>query len=156
MKKWIAILIVVAAMGVGGYKFGINYLSDKMIDQVLSQSEVDKLLQDNDIQQAIREQIGEHGSEQSTGQGLANDSPATQDHSANDSAAKLSFSSKEEALSFLLTKFSMSELARFASKAQNGTAEEKKAIQAEMMSRLTPEELQALKIIGLTELSNRQ
>jgi hypothetical protein len=66
------------------------------------------------------------------------------------------FSSREEAMKFLLSKFSMSELTEFAKKAEGGlTPEEKVEIKAAITKRLTPEEYNALKVYAFIELSKR-
>jgi hypothetical protein len=66
------------------------------------------------------------------------------------------FGSREEAMKFLLSKFSMSELMGFAKKAQGGlTPEEKAEIKEAITKRLTPEEYNALKVYAFIELSKR-
>jgi hypothetical protein len=70
--------------------------------------------------------------------------------------SKLMFASREEAMKFLLSKFSMSELTEFAKKAEGGlTPEEKAEIKAAITKRLTPEEYNALKVYAFIELSKR-
>jgi PncC family amidohydrolase len=69
----------------------------------------------------------------------------------------LVFNTAEEALQFLLTKFSRAELNGFIAMAEDGiTPEEKSQVKAALLSRLTAEEYQALKVIALIELEKRQ
>lgn len=69
----------------------------------------------------------------------------------------LVFNTAEEALQFLLTKFSRAELNGFIAMAEDGiTTEEKNQVKAALLSRLTAEEYQALKVIALIELEKRQ
>lgn len=172
MKKGIVALVIIAILGFGAYKVGMNYMSKKMIDQVteqvLSKEEIEKMMQDPDIQQTLQEQIGEQGLQKIQLQvegGAPKEPAAHQTESQQGTGAKTEssvpseknkrvFSSREEALSFLLSKFSMNELKGFAAKAQGGlTSEEKIEIKSELMSRISPEEFEALKVLGLIELS---
>ncbi|UQD53489.1 hypothetical protein C0971_16775 [Bacillus methanolicus] len=69
---------------------------------------------------------------------------------------QLMFRSREEAIKFLLSKFSMSELTEFARMAEGGlTPEEKAKIKEAITKRLTPEEYNALKVYAFIELSKR-
>ena len=69
----------------------------------------------------------------------------------------LHFNSRSEAMKFLLSKFSMSELSAFAKKAEGGvTPEEKAEIKSTVLGRLSAEEYNALKVFAVIEVSNRQ
>lgn len=176
MKKWIIGIVILAVLGGAGYKVGMNYASEKMInqvaEQVLTKDEVNQLLNDPAVQQSIKEQAGTEALAQlqqqigttkqsSTGQTVdaapqseASSSPKTAGSNQENSVA---FTSKEEALKFLLSKFTMEELKGFAGQAQGGlTAEEKASIKSELLSRISPEEYQALKVLGLIELSKQK
>lgn len=177
MKKWIIGIGILAVLGVAGYKVGMNYASEKMInqvaEQVLTKDEVNQLLHDPAIQQSIKEQAGTETLAQlqqqigSTEQVEAKQKTETTSTPASPSSEKLdstpskgqtaAFKTKEEALKFLLAKFSMEELKGFAGQAQGGlTAEEKAAIKSELLSRISPDEFQALKVLGLIELSKQK
>ncbi|MEH7076471.1 hypothetical protein [Neobacillus drentensis] len=68
----------------------------------------------------------------------------------------LHFNSRSEAMKFLLSKFSMSELSAFAKKAEGGvTPEEKAEIKSAVLGRLSAEEYNALKVFALVEASKR-
>ncbi|MEW9667556.1 hypothetical protein [Ammoniphilus sp. 3BR4] len=169
MKKWLISLGILVILGFAGYKIGMNYVSEKMMDQVsqevLTPEEVKKLLDDPAIQQAIEQQGGTDAfgqlkeaapvpapGEEATQAGK--EQPAV---SQPASSAALTFATKEEAMKFLLTKFTMSELTNLASMTQGGlTSEEKEELKSTLLSRLSPEEFQALKVLGLIELSKNQ
>lgn len=180
MKKWIIGIGILAVLGIAGYKVGMNYASEKMINQVaeqiLTQDEVNQLLNDPAIQQSIKEQAGtkalaqlqqQIGSTVQTPSGQTVDSGQTPETTASPSPEQagpspsketaVAFTTKEEALTFLLAKFTMEELKGFAGQAQGGlTADEKASIKAELLSRISPEEFQALKVLGLIELSKQK
>ncbi|RXT15038.1 hypothetical protein [Ammoniphilus sp. CFH 90114] len=167
MKKWIISIGALAILGFAGYKIGMNYVSEKMMDQVtqevLTPNEVKQLLDDPVIQQAIEEHGGTQALEQMKKQAPASvpEAPVVgQEQPAISKPASASpsllFSTREEAMKFLLTKFTLNELSSLASKAQGGlTSEEKEEIKQTLLSRLSPEEFQALKILGLIELSKK-
>lgn len=68
----------------------------------------------------------------------------------------LHFNSRSEAMKFLLSKFSMSELSAFAKKAEGGvTPEEKAEIKSAVLGRLSADEYNALKVFALVEASKR-
>lgn len=69
----------------------------------------------------------------------------------------LQFSSDQEVMKFLLSKFSMAELSEFAKKAQGGvTAQEKEEIKNSVLGRLTTEEYNAVKVFAVLEISKGQ
>ncbi len=71
--------------------------------------------------------------------------------------AGLHFNSNAEVMKFLLSKFSMGELSALAKKAQGGvTAHEKAEIKSTVLSRLSTEEYNALKVYAVVEASKRQ
>lgn len=185
MKKWIIGIGILAVLGVAGYKAGMNYASEKMInqvaEQVLTKDEVNELLHDPAIQQSIKEQAGTEAlaqlqkqignTEQSSlgqaastvGQVAPNDNKTESASTPGKSVTEppkehtVAFTTKEEALKFLLAKFTMDELKGFAGQAQGGiTTEEKAAIKSELLSRISPDEFQALKVLGLIELSKQK
>ncbi|WP_336776287.1 hypothetical protein [Paenibacillus sp. MMO-58] len=63
---------------------------------------------------------------------------------------------KDEAAQLLLSKFSMKELTGLADKAKDGlTPEEKQSIKETLLSRLSPEEFNSVKIVALMEVMKR-
>jgi len=180
--KWIlGSVVCLAVLGLIGYKWAISYASDRLVEQVtkdmFTDDEVNELMKEPAIQKALEEQLGavksptdlatdSAGASQEAGQSSP-DTPApsgSKDGSGGSTSASTvekqgqhPFSDKEEALKFLLTRFSMSELKEFVSMASGGvTAEEKKEIKEALLGRLSPEEFQALKVLGLIELKKRQ
>lgn len=68
--------------------------------------------------------------------------------------SNLKFTSRDQVMKFLLSKFTMNELLAYADKAKGGlTPEVKSEIQAAVMQRLTAEEYEALKLYAIIELS---
>ncbi|MEH7306819.1 hypothetical protein [Neobacillus drentensis] len=69
----------------------------------------------------------------------------------------LQFSSNQEVMKFLLSKFSMGELSALAKKAQGGVSvQEKEEIKSTVLGRLSTEEYNALKVYAAITLSKRQ
>lgn len=163
MKKFVLALIVISILTAVVYKVGIKYASDAAINQIADQvspDEINELMEDPAVQKTIQEQLGS---------GVPQDwrkeqpDPATIPDTAinnvplTETGNQLVFTTKEEAFKFLLTKFSMSELSGFIAMAEGGVnTEEKNQVKSVLMSRLTPEEYKALKVIGLIELQKRQ
>lgn len=169
MKKFLFAFMIILIVIAVGYKLGLKYGSEAVIDkianQVLSKDEIDQLIEDPQVQKTIEAQLGA-GALQSLRKaqphtGAVPDTvPNTSDANnlpPTDTNSQLVFTTTEEALKFLLTKFSMSELNGFIKMADGGvTAAEKNQIKSALMARLTPEEYQALKVLGLIELQKRQ
>jgi len=173
MKKLLFALIIILIVIAGGYKLGLKYGSevviDKIANQVLSKDEIDQLIEDPKVQKTIEEQLGagalQNLRKQQPNTGTVPDAvpdavpnaPDASDLPQTGTNSQLVFATTEEALKFLLTKFSMSELNGFIKMADGGvTTAEKNQIKSALMSRLTPEEYQALKVLGLIELQKRQ
>ncbi|TEB08163.1 hypothetical protein Psch_01718 [Pelotomaculum schinkii] len=169
MKKLLFALIIILIVIAGVYKIGMQYGSevviDKIANQVLSKDEIDQLIEDPKVQKTIEEQLGAGAlqnlrKEQSNNGTVPDAVPNAPDASnlpQTGTNSQLVFATPEEALKFLLTKFSMSELNGFIKMADGGvTTAEKNQIKSALMSRLTPEEYQALKVLGLIELQKRQ
>ncbi|WP_134700303.1 hypothetical protein [Ammoniphilus sp. YIM 78166] len=163
MKKWLISIAILGGLGYFGYQYAMSYLSDRMMDQVtqeiLTPNEVQQLLENPVIQEAIKQYGGSAALEN-----LQKQTPTTEEKgttapsvSPEPGAAQPVFSSREEAMKFLLTKFTMAELMDLAALAQGGlTAEKQAQLKDDLLSRLTPEEFQALKVFGLIELSRKQ
>jgi hypothetical protein len=152
MKKWIitmSILLIIGTAGYTAYKFFMNMVAEKLIDhvtqQVLTEEDVEALLQDPQVQQIINEQLGEG----SVASGEIGDSADPEKSNIPQT--------KEEALQLVLVKYSVTEIKDIVTKAQGGiTSEEEAEIKATLMKRLSEEEIQALKVIGVVELIRRQ
>ena len=214
VKKFAVALIVVLVLAAAGYKFGLKYVSEavinKVANEVLTGEEIDKLVQDPQVKKILEERLGteafgellkrqpgagagagaapgtgqgtglgpqsgaatgngngpEGGSGTGTGTGAGSitgnqNVPGTGNNSkpseGKGKGGGLVFNTAEEALQFLLTKFSRAELNGFIAMAEDGiTPEEKSQVKAALLSRLTAEEYQALKVIALIELEKRQ
>ena len=204
VKKFAVALIVVLVLAAAGYKFGLKYVSEavinKVANEVLTGEEIDKLVQDPQVKKILEERLGteafgellkrqpgagagaapgggpetglgsQNGAapESGSGSGTGNTAgsitgnqnvPGTGNNSkpSGGKGGGLVFNTAEEALQFLLTKFSRAELNGFIAMAEDGiTPEEKSQVKAALLSRLTAEEYQALKVIALIELEKRQ
>jgi hypothetical protein len=204
VKKFAVALIVVLVLAAAGYKFGLKYVSEavinKVANEVLTGEEIDKLVQDPQVKKILEERLGteafgellkrqpgagagaapgggpetglgsQNGAapESGSGSGTGNTAgsitgnqnvPGTGNNSkpSGGKGSGLVFNTAEEALQFLLTKFSRAELNGFIAMAEDGiTPEEKSQVKAALLSRLTAEEYQALKVIALIELEKRQ
>lgn len=204
VKKIAVALIVVLILVAAGYKFGLKYVSEAVINKVASEvlttEEIDKLVQDPQVKKILEDRLGteafgellkrqpgagagaapgggpetglgsQNGAapESGSGSGTGNTAgsitgnqnvPGTGNNSkpSGGKGSGLVFNTAEEALQFLLTKFSRAELNGFIAMAEDGiTPEEKSQVKAALLSRLTAEEYQALKVIALIELEKRQ
>ncbi len=169
MKRLLIAFIIILIVIAGGYKLGLKYGSevviDKIANQVLSKDEIDQLIEDPKVQKTIEEQLGagalQNLRKEQPNTGAVPDAVPNAPDASNlpqtGTNSQLVFATPEEALKFLLTKFSMSELNGFIKMADGGvTTAEKNQIKSALMSRLTPEEYQALKVLGLIELQKRQ
>ncbi len=163
MKKWLISIVILGGLGYFGYQYTMSYLSDRMMDQVaqeiLNPDEVQELLKNPEIQEAIKKYGGSDALESLQKQAPMTEEKLTRAPSASPESGAVQpvFSSREEAMKFLLTKFTMAELMDLAALAQGGlTAEKQAQVKNDLLSRLTPEEFQALKVFGLIELSRKQ
>ena len=158
---------LVAVGGFFGYKAGLDYASDKLVDQVakqvLTENEIENLLKDPEVRRLVEQGIdttaiatttptpeSESGGASGTTGALQESQPTEVQHQ------QPMFADKQEALQFLLSKFSMTEIREVMGMASGGlTEEEKEEIKALLLSRLTPEEYQALLITGLIEMKKQ-
>ncbi|BAQ11770.1 hypothetical protein OXB_3301 [Bacillus sp. OxB-1] len=141
MKKLLKILIVfvilVIAIGWGVYYFGTKLIADQVMDQVTVE------LENSGQLEVIKQEV-------------QNDPQlkAMLDEGKDAENAKLPFHTKEEAVRVLLKKFDLAEIQELQSKASTGlTVEEKQELLNKMESRLTEEELLALKVLAYKELA---
>ncbi|PLR80761.1 hypothetical protein CVD25_08310 [Bacillus canaveralius] len=141
MKKLILLLLIVGGLGTAGflgYNAFMGMASDKVMEQVansISEEDVNQLVQDPSIQQLIGENAD----------------------LANIDTSNLPFSTKEEALKTITKEFSVKEITDITSTISDGiTADEQTELLETVQSRLTEEELAALKIIAVKEALKNQ
>ena len=93
--------------------------------------------------------VEDKASQKATSTGNSSSSkPTTTNH-----GSKLKFTSRDQVMKFLLSKFTMNELLAFANKAKGGlTPQVKSEIQTAVLNRLTTEEYEALKLYAIIEL----
>ncbi|ACV64676.1 hypothetical protein Dtox_3983 [Desulfofarcimen acetoxidans DSM 771] len=166
MKKWLLILTVLLVVGLAGYKFVMSFAADKMIDGIensmLAKEDIEKLKMNPEIEkqmEAIQNNSLPSLAENQNGAAEDNQNLQNNNSAAGQTPGKgnLMFADKDEALKFVLTKFTMGELTSLAQKAQGGlTGQEKAEIKSVLMQRLTPGEFQALKAMALKELAKRK
>jgi hypothetical protein len=63
MRKWLIGIVIVAILGFVGYKVGMNYVSNKVMDkiqgQIVSPQDVEEMKKDPEIQQIIKDNFSE-------------------------------------------------------------------------------------------------
>jgi hypothetical protein len=129
-------IVVIIALGVGVYYFGTNLIADKMMTQVSAELETSGQLEQ------IRQEVATNPQLQSF-----------IEEGKNVDSKTLPFQTKEQATRVLMKKFSINELADIQQKAQSGmTYEEQQQWLTKIQSRLTEEELLALKVLAYKEL----
>ncbi|OIJ15507.1 hypothetical protein BKP35_00490 [Anaerobacillus arseniciselenatis] len=143
MKKIILSLIIlgfISVAGYYGYNHAISYTSDQMIEHVvndlLDEQIVEQLLSDPKIEELVQELVSQESKKTSS-----------------EKLEELPFTTKEEGVKVVLSKFSIGEITAIASQAQSGlTVEQQMEIADQFTERLTEEEIEALMIIGVAEL----
>ncbi|MEO2076647.1 MAG: hypothetical protein ABGX20_14855 [Bacillus sp. (in: firmicutes)] len=177
-------LLVLLMLGVVGYQVVMNLASEKVVEEVSKQipkEDIQSLLTEPGIQQMIEDEVGADKKEQilskysvestensplvasksntttevkQTTSQKSGTSTKSNGGKTTSSSSKLKFTSRDQVMSFLLSKFTMNELMSYANAAKGGVTPEKKAeIKATVMQRLTPEEYEALKVYAILELS---
>ncbi|MCI2254162.1 hypothetical protein L2D08_07275 [Domibacillus sp. PGB-M46] len=135
-KLFIGLALLVALLGAGLYYFGTKIASDKIMDEVAQQIE-----NSGEVEQ-IKQQI--------------NNNPELKklvEEGANADTSSLPFTTKEEAAREMVKKFSPGELKDIQSTVKGGLTEEKKqALLETLQSKLTEDEIQALKVLAYKEL----
>lgn len=134
IKIIIVLLLAFAIIGYGVYYFGTNMASEKLMETVTSElensGEIEKIKQvietDPELQSFINEVESTDTSE-------------------------LPFSTKEEATRVLINKIGIGELNEIRVQVQDGTVSKEEILQ-EVQSKLTEEEILALKVIAYKEL----
>ncbi|MFE1242988.1 hypothetical protein ACFW35_02560 [Fictibacillus sp. NPDC058756] len=137
MWKWlVGIVIGLIVFGVGAYYFFMDYAAEKVMEQVsttlvANEEEVNKLLEDPEIKKYLED--------------------------GEEAPANLPFTTKEEAVKVVSKKYSVNEMVEMRDKVREGlTSEEKEEIYKDLQTKLTEEELHALKVVALKELKKNQ
>ncbi|MEQ2526811.1 hypothetical protein WMO40_08870 [Bacillaceae bacterium CLA-AA-H227] len=127
-------IVVLGLIGYGIYYFGTNWASEKLMDEMTSELETSGQMEE--IKQVIESD------------------PELQsfiEEAKNADTSELPFTTKEEATRALINKIGISELNEIRVQAQEGTASKEEILQ-EVQSKLTEEEMLALKVIAYKEL----
>lgn len=139
--KFLKILFsTVVVIGIAGfllYFFGTKLIADQVMDQVAVE-------------------LNNSGQLESIKQEIQNDPQLLEfiEEGKNVDSSTLPFQTKEQAVRVLVKKFNVSELQELQSKAKSGlTAEEKQQLFNEIESKLTDEEMLALKVLAYKELA---
>ena len=139
LKVFLSTLIFIAVAGIAIYFIGTKLIADQVIDQVAME------LNDSGQLESIKQEIKKDPQLQ-----------AIIEEGKDVDSSTLPFHTKEEAVRVLMKKFSINEIKEFQSKAQsNLTADEKQQLFKEIESKLTDEELLALKVLVYRELEQQ-
>ncbi|MGG0670684.1 hypothetical protein ABE073_19380 [Lederbergia citrisecunda] len=135
-KFLVGTVIVLALIAFGVYHFGTKYIADEVMGQVAAELDASGELEN------IKKEV-------------QNDPElrAFIEEGKNVDSSKLPFQTKEEATRVLLKKFDLSEINDIQIQARQGmTASEQQALFDKIQSRLTDEEMLALKALAYKEL----
>ncbi|MBB4824677.1 hypothetical protein HNO89_001901 [Sporosarcina luteola] len=136
LKALIATVIILGLLAIGVYYVGTNLIADQVMDKVTTELESSGQLE------AIKQEV-------------KNDPElrALIEEGKNADPSKLPFQTKEGATRALIKKFDVSELNELQSQARNGmTAEQQQQLLNKLQSRLSEEEMLALKALAYKEL----
>ena len=142
MKKLLLIVVILVVLSYGIYRVALSYAADQIVQQiseeVLTDEVIIQLKSDPQIQALLKEFEKKDTSDILTQKNIDN----------------LPFSTKEEAVKTIIGKFSIGEIRDVSVKASRGlTLKEQAELETMVMERLTSEEIEALLIIGITEIS---
>ncbi|MDN4071934.1 hypothetical protein [Fictibacillus terranigra] len=141
MLKWVLVFVLLfGTIGYFAYNAIVHYGANKLVDQVAAEivdnKDADKLMDDPEIENYIK------------------------DGGDLDELAKqkdLPFHTKEEALKTVIKKVGMDNLKDMKDKALDGVSpEERQEIEATLNEKLSPKEMEALKLVALKEIKKRQ
>ncbi|RFU68356.1 hypothetical protein [Bacillus sp. V59.32b] len=135
LKILLSIVVILAIIGVGLYYVGTNMASDRLVNEVSNQLENSGEM--DEIKQAIESDP---------------ELMAFVEDGKNVDESKLPFTTKEEATRVLINKFGINGLMEIQEKVQNGTISRAELMQ-DAESKLTEEEILALKVIAYKELN---
>ncbi|GEN84749.1 hypothetical protein SLU01_30610 [Sporosarcina luteola] len=136
IKFFIGTVVVLALLAFGVYHFGTKYIADEVMGQVAAELDASGELEN------IKKEVEDDP-----------DLRAFVEEGKNVDSSKLPFQTKEEATRVLLKKFDLSEINDLQIQARQGmTAAEQQALFDKIQSRLTDEEMLALKALAYKEL----
>lgn len=136
IKFFIGTVVVLALLAFGVYHFGTKYIADEVMGQVAAELDASGELEN------IKKEVENDP-----------DLRAFVEEGKNVDSSKLPFQTKEEATRVLLKKFDLSEINDLQIQARQGmTAAEQQALFDKIQSRLTDEEMLALKALAYKEL----
>ncbi|PLT32108.1 hypothetical protein [Bacillus sp. V5-8f] len=129
------IVVILAIIGVGIYHFGTKIASDQLVS-------------------AVSDQLESSGEAEEIRTAIENDPELKKfvEEGKNVDEGTLPFTTKEEATKTLVSKFGIGNLKDIQTQVQNGTIT-KEELMAEVQSKLTEEEILALKVIAYKELN---
>ena len=136
IKILLSVVVIIAAIGFGVYHFGTKFVADEVMNQVAAELDANGQLE------TIKQEV-------------ENDPElrAFIEEGKNVDSSKLPFQTKEEATRVLMKKFDLNELNELQIQARQGmTAEEQQVLFNKIQSRLTDEEMLALKALAYKEL----
>lgn len=136
IKILLSIVVILVVIGFGVYHFGTKFIADEVMGQVAAE------LESSGQMEAIRQEVQKDP-----------ELRAFIEEGKNVDSSKLPFQTKEEATRVLLKKFDLSEINDIQIQARQGmTASEQQALLNKIESRLTDEEMLALKALAYKEL----
>ncbi|MDL4841123.1 hypothetical protein [Aquibacillus rhizosphaerae] len=137
LRNLIVTILVIVGIIFGIYHFGTNFIADKVVDQF------DTQLHNSEDIAVVKQFVNENPTlKQFVSEGSTIDD------------SSLPFNTKEEAVKKLVTKFSITEMKEIQSNIQSGmTDEQQQEIIRKIETKLTSEELEALKVIAYKELN---
>ncbi|MCM3638717.1 hypothetical protein M3152_13505 [Sporosarcina luteola] len=136
IKILLSIAVILVVIGFGVYHFGTKFIADEVMGQVAAE------LESSGQMEAIRQEVQRDP-----------ELRAFIEEGKNVDASKLPFQTKEEATRVLLKKFDLGEINDIQIQARQGmTASEQQALLNKIESRLTDEEMLALKALAYKEL----
>lgn len=155
MKKWLLIgFSLLVLLGVGA-KFAFDYAADKTMkkvtEEVMKDPAVKKMLEDKNmktkLEQAAKDpdlqaELKKAGSSSAAASGDKNENGS--DGKSGGTGPSVHFDNNSEAMRYAMKKFSVSEMNQYRSMVSDGlTPEEKKKLKEDVLSRFSPEEIQA-------------
>ena len=148
MKKLVLIILVVSLIGFFGYQEVMNYVADQVLEKVaqtaFSSEQVDKLLQDPEMKKLVESQVN-------------NEQLKAKIEATLKTEGIAAISTKEDAIDLLQSKFSVSEIKDLISTVTSSdSTNQLQNIQATLQTKLTAEEIEALKVIALVEVLNNK
>jgi hypothetical protein len=149
-------LVVLLLAGYGVYQYALNKVAEKMTEEITSDKqlmeEINKEMENIEkLDEKLQEEIAE---QQQSGNSSARNNTSSNDSGKNESSHHsngtekgdhVSFSSKQEALSFVMSRLSVSEMNRFRQMASDGlTEEEKQELKKAAFSKFSSAEIAAV------------